>query len=284
MCGAHVIEHVRASLSRRAMLLGTAGIAAGAASGALAQEVSPPAPVARLPGSDAIAAATRGVTDLTHTLTPDFPTFSGQPQFSMDEVRQLEADGYNVFVLTVDEHTGTHMDAPLHFSAGGTSVDLLPVRDLVAPLVRIDIAGRAASDPDAMLTPDDIAEWVADNGPLPERCVVAMHSGWARHLGTNMFRNADASGAMHFPGFHPETAALLMAESSAVGIAVDTLSLDRGISSDFAVHVNWLGAGHFGIECVAGLETLPAGGAVIVVGAPKHAGGTGGPCRVLALG
>jgi len=67
------------------------------------------------------------------------------------------------------------------------------------------------------------------------------------------------------------------------GIIVDTLSLDPGPSRDFPVHTRWLGSGRWGLECAANLDQLPATGATVVVGAPKVAGGSGGPSRVLAL-
>lgn len=278
MCGDHVIEAVRASvLSRRSMFLGAA--AAGAA-GAVASLAPRPA-AAQL--ANPPVASTGTVTDLTHTLSADFPTFGGQPQFSMAQEMKFAENGYNLFVLTVNEHTGTHMDAPLHFSADGNSVDKIPVADLVVPLVIVDISAKAAENPDAEVTPDDLKAWIAANGEMPPRCCVAMYSGWAQHVGTDKFRNADAAGTMHFPGFSADAARMLIDETTAVGIAVDTLSLDRGNSADFATHYLWLPSGRWGLECVAGLDTLPATGATIVVGGPKHAGGTGGPSRVFAL-
>lgn len=90
------------------------------------------------------------------------------------------------------------------------------------------------------------------------------------------------TGWMHFPGFHAEAAALLI-ERGAVGLAVDTLSLDHGPSSDFPTHRTWLPTGRWGLEAVANLAMLPPVGATIVVGAPKIEGATGGPARVLAL-
>lgn len=68
----------------------------------------------------------------------------------------------------VIEHTGTHMDAPLHFSADGHSVDMLPINDLVVPLAIIGISQRAQDNPDSAVTPDDIKAWRSKNGPLPE--------------------------------------------------------------------------------------------------------------------
>ena len=88
---------------------------------------------------------------------------------------------------------------------------------------------------------------------------------------------------MHFPGFHIEAAQMLMEETKAVGMAVDTLSLDYGKSKDFKTHYAWLPTNRWGIENIANLDKLPEAGATLVVGAPKHRGGSGGPCRIFAM-
>ena len=272
MCDACVIETVKnRMLSRRsffrAAAAGAATVAA-ASSGAL---------------SPALAQAPSKVTDLTHELYEEFPTFFGQQQFWREQKFNYKEHKFNLFELRVNEHTGTHLDAPLHFSEDGKSVAEIPVSDLVVPLAVIDIREKADANPDAQLTPDDIKAWIAANGDLPEKACVALNSGWGKHLGTDKFRNADAEGKMHFPGFHAEAVQYLAENSSAVGIAVDTLSLDHGISPDFATHYAWLGSGHWGLEGAANLDQLPAKGATLIVGAPKVRGGTGGPSRVLAL-
>ncbi|HHI69853.1 MAG TPA: cyclase family protein, partial [Rhodobacteraceae bacterium] len=66
-------------------------------------------------------------------------------------------------------------------------------------------------------------------------------------------------------------------------IAVDTLSLDHGPSADFLTHYAWLPSGRFGIENLANLDKVPAAGATLVIGAPKHRGGSGGPARIFAM-
>lgn len=272
MCDHHVIDTVRRRmLSRRNFL--TVGAAAGAAAVTLPALGSMPA-VAQTAGGT--------LSDHTHTLSGDFPTFFGVPGFSAEKAFDFAKDGFNLYNLAINEHTGTHMDAPLHFSADGMSVDEIPVADLMAPLVKLDIAARAADDPDTTVTPDDIDAWVSANGELPERFVAAMYSGWGEKVDTPAFRGADDAGKLHFPGFHLEAAQKLL-ETGCVGIAVDSLSLDPGISPDFAVHYAWLPTGRWGLECIAGLGALPAAGATLIVGAPKHRGGTGGPSRVFAL-
>jgi kynurenine formamidase len=193
----------------------------------------------------------------------------------------MEESGYQLWKLTIFEHSGTHIDAPFHFSADGASVDQLPVEQLMAPLCIVDIVEKAAQDPNAMVEPEDIEAWVSANGEIPAGACVAMHSGWAAKVGTPEYRT-NAEGAFAFPGFS-KAATDLMAELGAASIGVDTLSLDPGNSADFAVHNSWLPSGHFGIENLAGLEGLPASGATVFIGAPKHAQGTGGPARVLAV-
>ena len=226
----------------------------------------------------------RAVVDLTHELTPDFPTYEGGPAFEAAPDRPREdALGFEVQRLAYREHVGTHLDAPLHADAAGRSVAEIPVGRLVCPLLVMDIAARAEHDPDEALTPDDIADWMKAHGDIPPGSCVAMHSGWERKLGGPGFRNEDDDGVLHFPGVHPEATAMLIEMNGVVGLASDTLSLDIGASTTFETHFRWLPSGRRGLECVANLGALPPVGATLIVGAPKRRGGTGGPSRVLAL-
>lgn len=277
MCHACVMENVKSNmLSRRGLLRGGVAAAAATTVAVMPQPLRADAPPLFGGGLPATVA------DLTHELHEEFPTFFGEQQVFYDKKFSYEKDTFNLYELRINEHTGTHIDAPLHFSADGKSVAELPVEDLIAPLVVVDIRARAAENADTQLTPDDLKAWTDANGDLPEGAVVALNSGWDAHVGTDRFRNADGEGKLHFPGFHIEAIRQLL-ETSVKAIAVDTLSLDFGQSPDFAVHNTWLPAGRYGIEGVANLGALPAIGATIVVGAPKVRGGTGGPARVFAF-
>lgn len=271
MCDICVMNAVKdRMLSRRSLFKGAAMAGAAAALGTTA---ATPTQAASHGG---------GPVDMTHTLSSEFPTWGGKPGFATKTLNQFDKDGYTIYNLSIDEHTGTHIDAPLHFSADGTSVDEIPVTQLVAPLCVIDIAARAEGNPDAQVTPDDLKAWIAAHGEIPDNACVAMHSGWGTKTGSDDFRGFDGT-ALHFPGFHVEATNMLMEETGATSIAVDTLSLDHGPSPDFAVHYSWLPSGRFGIECVANLDKMPPAGATLVIGAPKHKGGTGGPARLIAL-
>lgn len=269
MCDICVMSAVKnRMLSRRSFLKSTgAGATAAIATSTL--------------GNTALAEGHGTVEDMTHTLHEDFPTYFGESQFSREQLFNFAEHSFNVLQLTVNEHTGTHIDAPLHFSEDGQSVDEIPVSSLIAPLCVIDIAARAAEDADTRVTPDDIDAWIAANGDIPDGACVAMHSGWSPKVDTDEFRNFDGK-AQHYPGFHVEAAEMLLA-TGAQSLAVDTLSLDHGISADFATHYAWLPEGRFGIECLANLDRVPAVGATLVIGAPKHRGGTGGQARIFAM-
>jgi kynurenine formamidase len=280
MCQHHVIDRVkRHMLDRRGFLRGAAVTAVAATAPGLAQAQAP----AQGQPPRAVEVTSGGVRDLTHELTPDFPTYFGEPQLKIVPKFTFEKDKFNLNEWMLVEHTGTHMDAPLHFSPDGKSVAELAVESLVAPLVVIDIRDKAAASADAQVTPDDLKAWIARHGPIPENACVAMNSGWDAHVKSPRFRNADDKKTLHFPGFHVEAAKMLLETTTAAGIASDTLSLDFGASPDFATHYAWLPSGRWGIECIANLGRLPASGAMLVVGAPKVRGGTGGPCRVLAF-
>jgi len=273
MCVPGCIESVQRRLSRRGFVKGAGLMAAGAA--ALAARP--------LPAPAAEARSFTRVVDLTHPFGPDFPTYDGGSNLELETVVTLAKDGYNMYRWHLVEHTGTHMDAPFHFGDGAQTADQIPVEHLVVPLAVVDIRAKAEDDADAQLTPDDLQAFEAAHGPLPDGACVAMLSGWADKVSGPEFRNADGDGVMHFPGFHVEAAEYLMSERNAIGIGVDTLSLDFGKSADFATHYAWLPTNRWGLEALANLAGLPASGATLVVGGPTIRGATGGPSRVLAL-
>lgn len=268
MCNVCVITAVRDKMLSRRDLFRGAAVTGIAALGATAAQ-------------PLLARSTGNVVDLTHTFTKDFPTFDGTPGLQLDQTVWFDQSGYQMFHVSYDEHSGTHIDAPLHFSPDGESVDELPAESLVCPLCIIDISAKAQDDANAMLEPEDIEAWVHENGDIPPGACVAMNSGWAAKLGTPEFRN-DPAGNLAFPGFSKGASAMLI-DIGAAAIGVDTLSLDPGNSQDFAVHYSWLPSGRYGIENLANLDRLPPKGATVFVGAPKFKGGTGGPARVMAV-
>jgi kynurenine formamidase len=275
MCLPETLEAMQdPTISRRSLLrLGLGSLAAAAALGVSSAQAAPVRPT-----------RFSNVMDLTHVLGPDMPVFAGAPSFQIKTFVAHKENGYYGSILTYWEHVGTHMDAPVHFVPDGLYVDQIKPESLIVPAVVIDITEKAKRDPAAVVTPDDIRAWERRYGRVPRNAAVLMASGWGARAGsTETFRNTDASGVMQFPGFGKEAVDFLLAERDAAGIGVDTLSLDHGPSTTFAVHFTWLSASRWGLENLANLESIPPSGATLFVGAPKVAGGSGGPSRVMAV-
>ncbi len=270
MCVAGCEAKVREALSRRSFFK------AAAATGFAA---------AAVPARAAESRSFSQVVDLTHTMSPDFPTFMGKPGIELQREFDFKKDRFNLFWWHVIEHAGTHLDAPIHFSEAGLTADQLPVEQLVVPLAVVNVVYQAEQDPDYELSPDDLAKWEAKYGRLPAGCCVALHSGWGELAVSDpaRFAGRDVNGTFHFPGFSPEATAWLLREREVAGIAVDTMSLDNGASGEFKTHQLWLPSGRWGLENVANLNKVPESGATLVVGASKVKDSTGGLARVMAL-
>lgn len=287
MCSPSIMARVNETIGKqrgldRRQLLKASVIAAVSvplvATGARTQEATPAAPV----GIGCLNV--NSIVDLTHVVSPTFPVFAGAEQMVVEELFTVANDGYYINRLTLEEHTGTHMDAPAHFIEGGDTAENLAIEQFFAPIIVVDISARAASDDDAALSVDDLLIWEAEYGAIPDRAFVAMYSGWESRLSDpDTYVNLDGEGVQHYPGFDPDAASFLVEERNIVGIGVDTLSQDPGISEDFATHVTILGAGKYAIENVANLASLPPVGANVIVGGPKHEHASGGPARLFGV-
>jgi kynurenine formamidase len=276
MCVPGTVETVRErtdrgevpAVSRRALLLAGAG-------GAVAATL--PRPVLAAPKKKK-----NRTRDLTHIFRAGFPMYIGNPP-ARETIFSIPDNGFYAQQWTFSEHSGTHMDAPGHFVEGGRLAPEIDPRELMVPIVVIDISARAASEPDAAVTVEDLIRFERRHGRIPRSALVCEYSGWESRVGNpDAYRNADAGGTYHFPGFGIDAVEWLLANRSITGIGVDTLSLDVGASTTFDVHVTLLGADKYGIESLANLSLIPPRGAEAFVGVIPWEEGSGGPCRVVA--
>ena len=227
------------------------------------------------------------VLDMTHTINATVPTYeptTAKPAYRSKVVATIEKDQYFAREISLPEHFGTHIDAPAHFVRGSWTVDQIPVERLVAPLVVIDIRKQASANADYQLAMEDIALWEKAHGQLPMGSVVVARTGWeSRWNSPKEYRNADANGTLHFPGFSLAAAKFLLEARSVVGLGIDTLSIDHGPSRTFEVHQYSLAKGAYHLENVANLDVIPESGAIVVAAPIKTEGGSGGPVRILAI-
>ncbi len=230
--------------------------------------------------------SSRTVIDLTHTLDDRSPNWEGTEQspFQARELGNLERDGYYSRTFTTEEHYGTHLDAPAHFAAGAWTVEQIPIERLVRPLAVLNVRAQAMQNPDYAVSVQDVADWERQHGEIPEGAVVMAYTGWEEYWGSQTrYRNQQSDGLTHYPGFALETAEFLVKTRHVVGLGIDTMNVDIGVSTTYPVHQFTSRAGVYHLENVAGLGRVPGAGATIVVAPLKLEAGSGAPVRLLAL-
>ena len=245
----------------------------------------------------ALSSGSVSVIDLTHTLDPDFPAIILPPEFGqcarfrMEEISAYDHRGpaWKWHNISMSEHTGTHFDAPCHWISGRDlplgAVDEIPPENFVGPVSVIDCSAQSATDPDFIMTPDDIAAWEKVHGRIPAKSWVLMRTDWSKRSGAEYLNMQD--DGPHSPGPSPEAIRFLVEERDIRGFGTETVGTDAGqgmhLSPPYPAHYILHGAGRYGLQCLANLDLLPPTGAVLMAAPLKIKNGTGSPLRVLAM-
>jgi len=239
------------------------------------------------------------VVDLSVTLSPETPViqlpdiFAQSPGVSFETISRYDAAGGDTWywrTIRMGEHTGTHFDAPVHWTSGrhyeGHATDTIAPQRLVGAACVIDKSADAAADPDTLLSVADIEAWETANGPIPRGAWVLMRTDWSKRQTAQEFLNASEDGP-HTPGPSAEAIKFLIEQRDIEGFGVETVGTDAGQAGGFAVpfpcHTLMHGANKFGLASLANLDRLPPTGAIIVAAPLKLKDGSGSPLRVLAL-
>lgn len=236
------------------------------------------------------------VIDLTQPLSPETPALELPPEFGQcagftsREVSRYDERGaawyWNEF--TMNEHTGTHFDAPVHWISGrdlpNNATDTIAPEHLLAPAVVIDLSAEAAADHDLIVEPAHLEAWEAVHGFIPRGAWLMLRTDWSKRSGAD-YTNRREDGA-HTPG--PSASAVrFMLERGVHGLGVETIGTDAGqahlFDPPYPAHTLLHGAGRYGLQCLANLDQLPPKGALIFAAPLKIVGGSGSPLRVLAL-
>ena len=238
------------------------------------------------------------VIDLTNTLSPDFPVIVLPPEFGQCEPFRMETlsryDGNGPAWywnnISMNEHTGTHFDAPAHWVTGkddpNGTVDAIAPERFVGPAAVVDISTESANDADFVVTRAFLENWETKNGRIPSRHWIMLRTDWHKRVGTPEYLNLKEDGA-HSPGPDADAVNFIVHERDCIGLAVETIGTDAGLAAHFnpplPAHSILHGNGRYGLQCLRNLDQLPTFGAVIVAAPLKIQGGSGSPLRVLAL-
>lgn len=240
----------------------------------------------------ASSAAVGELIDLTHPFdarTIYWPT-AEHFQLRSDAAGVTEKGYYYASnTLTTSEHGGTHIDAPIHFFQTGKSVDRIPLRQLVAPAVVVDVREQCAADRNYQISVADLRAWEEQHGRQLVDVIVLLRTGFSKrwpdaeaYLGTSE-RGADGVKKLHFPGLAPEAAKWLVEQRAPLAVGIDTASIDFGQSTHYGSHVTLFEHGVPALENVDLSADLPAVDFTVIALPMKIAGGSGGPTRIVAM-
>jgi hypothetical protein len=146
-----------------AKALGTFLIGALCAASVCPAAEPPPAPADGLLPIYSILAGKRFI-DLTHAFGPKTPHWKGFGEMTVRTLYTIPKDGFHVEEFCHVGQWGTHVDPPSHFHTGLKSVDEIDPKDMLMPLVVLDVHDKVARNPDYTLTLEDVRAWEAHHG------------------------------------------------------------------------------------------------------------------------
>jgi kynurenine formamidase len=231
--------------------------------------------------------ASKRFVDLTHEFAPGIPHWKGFSDEKATTLYTVRKDGFKADEFCHVGQWGTHVDPPAHFHDGLKTVDRIDPKDMLMPLVVLDVHEQAARNPDYTITLDEVAAWERKHGRIPEHAFVAMRTDWSKRWpdGAAM-ANRDANGVFHYPGWSKEVLKLLYEDRRITASGHETTDTDPGVRTtkdDYSLESYILGLDHYQIELLANLDKVPEAGAIVIVSFPKPLEGSGFPARVIAI-
>lgn len=230
--------------------------------------------------------------DLTHTITPRIPVWSGFAESTFapakagadiagfakkGEVFTYEKHGFEAtdYALRTDQ-LGTQLDPPAHWAPEYPAIDELPATYAIRPLVVISIVDQVKADPNYALQVSDIEAFEKTHGRIPEGSVVFVRSDWSK-----AWPDPKLAAQKEFPGVSLAALKFLHDERHILFHGHEPLDTD---STPNLEGEHWLM--HHGFaqaEGVANLDKVPETGALVIIGYPKFGGGLGGYARYIAI-
>ena len=231
--------------------------------------------------------------DLTHAFAPGIPRWPGFPDetrktiYWYDKRPDTQGTGFFSEVFTHVGQWGTHVDPPAHFVKGLRTVDQIDLKEMILPLVVVDVHEDCAKKPDYTLTLGRLKKWETDHGKIPSGAFVAMRTDWSKRWpDAAKMENKDDKGVAHYPGWSLATLRFLYEERKITASGHETTDTDPGIATtraDYSLETYILSMNHYQIELLTNLDQVPEAGALAIVSFPKPQGGSGFPARVFAI-
>jgi kynurenine formamidase len=223
--------------------------------------------------------------DLTHSFGPDTPVWSGFGQAKMSpaadpktkEPYTLAKDGFRSTYYEMVGQYGTHVDPPAHFAEGGVTMDKIPLKQMILPLVVFDATPLLGKDPNHAFSVSDIKAWERKHGRVPKGSFAALRTDMSK----DFERDPERFKRQPFPAWSLEAIKFLYEQRGVIATGHESLDTDTTDKMDSETYL--LKAGHYQIEVMTNLDQVPAKGALIFVTWPKVRDGLGFPARAIAI-
>ena len=211
------------------------------------------------------------ILDLTLTVSDKIPTFPGSPQPNFIPWENIKDDGYNLELLFLSSHTGTHLDAPYHFIENCTKIHEISPNRLIRDAVLIKSRKKSGQ----AITKTDILKFEKMHEKIPNGSTVIFWTGWQKML-------HDDSYFIKNPGLSTTAAKYLVSKKTNL-VGIDSPSIDFQASKQFSVHHIFSKNGILILENLANLEKIKSWKFQLVVLPLKLKNATGSPVRAVAV-
>ncbi|AJM91433.1 cyclase family protein [Nitrosopumilus piranensis] len=209
--------------------------------------------------------------DLTLTISKSIPSFPGSPKPQFIFWSSLKEDGYNLELLFLSSHTGTHLDAPFHFVKNGIKIDQIPLYRLMSKAILI----RLKKPKNSPITKSEILQSEKKNGKIPDKSSVFFFTGWQKNLKKNNYFTEN-------PGLE-SSAAKYLAQKKINLVGIDSPSIDLGQDESFSVHHILSKNNILIVENLANLNKISSNEFNFTILPLKLKDATGSPVRAIAF-
>ncbi len=209
--------------------------------------------------------------DLTLEISNKLPSFPGSPSPRFISWADKKSDGYNLELIFLSSHSGTHLDAPYHFIEKGIKIDMIPLNRLITSAILCKIR----KGPDMSITRSDIVSFEARNGKIQPNSAIIFGTGWSRNLTRKDYFTKN-------PGLSA-SAAKYLSEKRVSLIGIDSPSIDLGKDPKFSAHHVLLKSGILILENLCNLDKIQRTSFMLIVLPLKLKGATGSPVRAVAI-
>ena len=211
------------------------------------------------------------VIDLTLTVSEKIPTFPGSPKPHFIEWETIPKDGYNLELLFLSTHTGTHIDAPFHFVKNGKKIHEINPERLVNEAVLI----RVGKNSNRSISKTDIQNFEQKNGKIENGSTVIFYTGWQKNLNKEFYFSEN-------PGLSI-SAAKYLASKKINMVGIDSPSIDLGSDSKFSVHHILAKNNILIVENLANLNKIKSNNFHLITSPLKLKNATGSPIRAFGF-